>query len=389
MKASAPDLPQQRPTDAPRRSASVKFAGREYPLLLEREGWRLRSRSKSHPADFRTGSTNLADAKRLAKEWLERRANDPIRSRKGGGTLEALAKIYEKAPKRTQAHVAKDNISRLRSIVRVVFGKELAEVTCRQIGAEFWAEYQRRSHESRGLAYDLATRYRENIAINAAVRAARCLFLPALRPYYREAGLDVRADADQAVILPEPYVPPAGVDDQEIVRQWRALKHGALWLVIGLARFAGLRRDEIEAIRGDWIRKTKKGATVIELRDRPEHGWWTKTGKPYTAQVIDPDLSTYLLAAAEFDPEGHVVKDVGDDRERWFERDPQAWLRALGVKARQPLHRLRGLYADAIRELTEEAVEIRLAGIKAAQKNLGHTSSETTERSYLTPDALR
>ncbi len=79
----------------------------------------------------------------------------------------------------------------------------------------------------------------------------------------------------------------------------------------------------------------------------------------------------------------------GEDRGRWFERVPQAWLRAQGVTAKLPLHRLRGLYADQVAALTRDAVTARLAAIRAAQEALGHTTSATTERHYLTPGALR
>lgn len=53
--------------------------------------------------------------------------------------------------------------------------------------------------------------------------------------------------------------------------------------------------------------------------------------------------------------------------------------------AKKPLHRLRGLYADEVARLTQDAVAARLAGVKAAASALGHTNTATTERSYLSP----
>ena len=73
------------------------------------------------------------------------------------------------------------------------------------------------------------------------------------------------------------------------------------------------------------------------------------------------------------------------ERSRWFEREPQKWLHAHGVGALKPLHRLRGLYADNVATLTRDAIAARLAGVRAAQEALGHTSSATTEAHYLTP----
>jgi hypothetical protein len=67
-----------------------------------------------------------------------------------------------------------------------------------------------------------------------------------------------------------------------------------------------------------------------------------------------------------------------------MERVPQAWARPFVGDVIKPLHRLRGAYADAVAALTADAVTARLAGVKAAQEALGHTTSETTERHYLT-----
>jgi len=38
-----------------------------------------------------------------------------------------------------------------------------------------------------------------------------------------------------------------------------------------------------------------------------------------------------------------------------------------------------------VAKVTQEAVTARLAGIKAASQNLGHTTTATTENHYLTP----
>jgi integrase len=361
-------------------------------LILEPSGWRLRSRSKVRPMDFRTGTLRLDEAKRSAKEWLARLADDPVTSRRGGGTLEALAAIYLKTPKRTQDDVAADNVSRLKTVCRAVFGRELAAVTCRQVGPEFWEAYQRVALAKKKLAFDLVTRRRENIAINSAVRAARCLFLPALVRVYRAEGLDVRQDAGSVVMLPEPYVPPSAVNDAALRSAWVELKEEDpwLWATIGLARFAGLRRDEIAFAKLGWIEQ-ESGAVFIALRDRPEDGWWTKTGKPYRAQVINLELANWLLARDKTENTRIIpAPERENERARWFEKQPQAWLRTHGVpNAGKPLHRLRGLYADEIARLTADAVTARLAALRAAQEALGHTSAETTQNHYLDLNALR
>jgi len=376
----APVKPQTSP-----RPSTLAFEGREYPMLWEASGWRLRSKAKSHPADYRTGSTNLKLAQQRAKEWLKKRGDDPIISRKGGGTLEALAKLYNATPKKTKDKVGKNNVSRMRAICRLALGKELDAVTCRQVGPDLWLAFQKAAMERAGHKFDLVTRRRENIGINAAIRAAATLFLPALRRVYSAAGLDVNQDAGQWTPLPVPYVAPAPLDDAELQKQWEALAKTdtRLWLVIGLARFGGMRREEMNAARGSWVEE-KNGVVSVYLCDRPEENWWTKTGKPYRAQIIHPDLAGHLRVARE-NPDALIVPDPpsGDGRDKWFERIPQQWLHARGLAAPKPLHRLRGLYADHILKLTEDAVAARLAGVRAAQENLGHTTSATTEKHYL------
>ena len=380
----SPKSPHNRPT-----SSTVQWDGRSYPLHLEAAGWRLRSKAKGRECNYRTGTTRLDLAKTRAKDWLERRADDPVTSRRGGGTLEALAAVYIATPKRTKEQVGRNNISRLRAICRKSLDRELKEVTCREVGPELWERFQRQMFKDDGDPFDLATRRPENVRINAAVRAARTLFQPTLLAVYRRDGLDVRPDAAAATMLPVPYLPPSTVAVSELVKAWGKLATGSqLWGTVGLAMFAGLRRGEISAATGAWI-ETHDSGVFISLRDRPEQGWWSKTGKPYLARVIDPALAAWLQSR-EGDAEP-LVADPDEDlsRERWFEREPQKWLAKNGVAAGKPLHRLRGIYADSLRRLTEDAVTARLAGIAAAQQSLGHSSSETTENHYLTPDALR
>jgi len=384
MAETAPHL---RPRPASTRPTRINHGGRQWPMYYEPAGWRLRSKAKGRHADFRTGTHNLKEATKRAREFLDRRADDPIHSRKGGGTLAALAQVYMETPKRTKKECAENNISRLRVICKTI-GRDFDTVTCREIEPEFWQRYQRTMMEKAGRKFDLVTRYRENISINAAVRSARCLFLRTLLPAYRRAGLDVRADAGQASTLPVPYLPPSAVDDAAVVDAWASLDEtDHLWLVIGLARFAGLRCAEISALRGSWIEE-QAGVVSIALRDRPEESWWTKTGRPYRAQVIEPRLAEWLRTAAR-NPDELVVPDPGDgsiSRRCWFSYVPQRWLRDVaGVRAGKPLHRLRGLYADHVAQLTADAVAARLAGVEAARANLGHTTSAVTEAHYLTP----
>lgn len=365
--------------DCPKNSF-VLWEGRRYALNYEAGSWRLRSRSAKYPADYRTGLKSLTDAKKAARDWLSAHAENPILSRKGGGSLDALVKEYQKVPKRAGKVAERTNISRLRTVCRLALGKELHEVTCREVNPALWETYQRKALVSHGREFNFSTRYRENITINSAVRGACNLFLDSLVARYRAAGLDVRPDARKYTVLPEPHLQPSQVDDAALVKAIRELPRDALWQAVACARFAGLRCREIEHLRGTWIEE-RDSAIYIRLRDRPEENWWNKTNaKPYSALVIDPELADSLRK--KIGSKDYVIA-AAEPRHRWFNSEPQGWLKRHGITDRKSLHRLRGLYADAIKKLTEDAMAAHLAGVRAAQKALGHTTSATTEKHYL------
>lgn len=357
--------------------------GRRYPMVLERGLWRVRSRSKTHPADIATGSPDFASAKIIAAEMLGKKVAEAKRTKE---TLEELAAVYLALPKRCSQKVAELNVGRLRAVVRTAWGKDLAAVKIHQAGPKLWRDYMAKRQALEGGKLDLATRRQENAAINAAVRMACSLFIERLRPAYAEKGIHVAADATIVQWLPEMHAPPPAADGAGLLKAWAELEESnrPLWLAIGLARFAGLRRSEVEHCQGCWI--IEDGGTVfVELRDRPGL-YLTKTGRIYRAAVIHPGLAEALRTV---EPAAFVVEPGALDRHKWFESAPAEWARTYTGDARKPLHRLRGLYADDIRKLSEDAMTARLAAIRAASKALGHTSTATTVDHYLSGHALR
>lgn len=206
-----------------------------------------------------------------------------------------------------------------------------------------------------------------------------------LRPLYEDHGISIPEDIDNVQMLPEMRVPKAPVA-KSLLLAWRRLYRvdKALWLTIGLARCAGLRRDEIEHITRAWIVADKSGAVVIDVRDRPEESYAHKTGEAYRAVVLCKRLARELVACEK----GLIVRPNLKpglrkiSRHRWFERYPQAWLKPFTGNARQPLHRLRGLYADDVRRRTEALLLAQQAAKKEASRNLGHTGTKTAEKHY-------
>jgi hypothetical protein len=353
-------------------------------MHLERGLWRVRSRSRLYPADFGTGVADYNAARRVAGEIL---AGKVKANRRDGETLEELAVAYLAMPKKCSRPVAVQNVGRLRAIVRTVYGKALDAVRLDDIGPKLWRDFM--AHRQGG-TLDLSTRRVENAAINSAVRMAASLFIPKLRAGYDELGITL---PDMGLIdwLPESKRPPAAADDGGLIEWWQHESISCqasnppklpdpLWLAVGLARFAGLRRNEIEAATPEWI-VSRNGSDCIALHDRDEHS--TKTGAIYYAPILRPELA----AAIRQLPAGqHVVQIVGQDRHRWFTHKLPAMVRPWVGTATKPLHRLRGLYADDVARITADAVAARLAGIQAAASALGHTSTTTTINHYLSHD---
>ena len=355
----------------------ILHEGRRYPLsFIENRGWRLRSRSKSSPVDVLLGHGPEKWAKARAREILTTSAHKP---KACNGTLKDLVAAYEGMPKRAGVDAARIAIYRLTSCVRLVYGRELDAVKVAEIGAAFWLKYTAK-RQGREVA-DLATRRVDASAINAAMRQAASIFIPRLRPSFTEAGFQIREDATVIQWLPAITMDkPAVTDGME--KAWLKMERGPLWLALGLARYAGLRRDEIEHVSASWI-QVEGAATYIVLQDRPAENWLSKTGRKYRALVIQPELAATLRACST----GYIVQPASVDRSKWFAMAPQKWMRDH-TTARQPLHRLRGLYADHVARLTSDAITARLAGIQAASDSLGHTSTATTTKHYLS-DALR
>jgi integrase len=352
----------------------IVFEGRRYPLFKEVSGtWRIRSKARSHKFDAGLGTTDYQAARQIAADLLSGRT--PHFKKRGAENLEEVAAIYLELPKKASARVASLNVSRLRAICRIVFGKELDAVKLCEVTPKLWRDY---FTKRLGGKLDLATRRGGNAAINSAVRMACSIFIDRLRPGYEEHGVILPPDCTRVDWLPVLKGGPKEARGGDLVEEWAKLPIGPEWFAIGLARFAGLRRGEIEACRGSWIVE-HKGQPCVQLMDREgEH--MTKTGRIYRAAILNAQLAETLKAVPA---DSLVVNPRTTDRHRWFERDLVNWCRPFTGASKKPLHRLRGLYADHLAEITEDAVTARLAGIREASKALGHTSTTTTLNHYL------
>ena len=367
-----------------RNAPEVIVDGRRYPLVKERTGtWRLRSRSKSHPVDHGLGTTDLATAKRLARHYLESAPASPPATR-SSVTLEDVVQVYASMPKRVGERAAVDNVQRLRTIVRTVTGKELKEVRLSDVTPRLWSDYMSKRLPDGKL--DLSTRRPGNAAINSAVKCASSIFIRRLRPSYAEHGIDIPDDLTTVQWLPVMSKPPAQADDDALARWWSELELGSdEWLAVGFARFAGLRSAELAGLRPGWI-IAEEDLAFVELRDRPEECFLTKTGKAYRSIILRREIAD---AALKVPAEDFVIHPNPFGRLEWFARKLPAMLRPFSPSSGKPLHRLRGLYADEVSKVMEGAFAARLEAVREASRSLGHTTVATTLNHYLSGPQIR
>lgn len=354
----------------------VMFDGRAFPLVRDRFGLRLRSRAAAHPVNFCTGTFNVTLAKRLAKEHLAKAARNEAAPT--ARTAHDLVEAYKLLSKRAGFKTQKYNIQRFTAVIRETLGRPLKSVRLHEIGPRLWMEFMARRQ---GLPRaDLSIRRPEHTTINTAVRCARCVLIESLREGYREHGI-VMPSAGKIQWLQEIKRTPGRFAEDAMLKAWNALpREDPMWWTIGIARFAGLRKEEIAACRADWL-INHEGVWCIEVKDRPSQDFYCKTGFGGMSPVLNGEV---LAALQRLRPEA-VVVPVNGCRANWFDREPQRWLRRfMGGKSdgiAKPLHRLRAAYLDAVRKT--EMMRLQSESLKAAAKAGRHTSERTTRDHYL------
>ena len=368
---------------------TITVRGREFTLLKDPKSgnWRIRKRTKDITVDQSLKTSDLAEARKWGRAVAEEHLGNAYRLVTGGHTLEEVAKAYLGFPKAVRPYVAQANVERLRVIVRKTYGKELSEVTARSITYRIWEDYAALRH---GGKMDLSTPRRENIGIMAAIRSAASLFAKKLDCRYEEAGIRL----DWANLRRIPCLPvlkarrqalPEGTLNALLVA-WRGLKNTdiQLYTTIGLALHAGLRSSEIQAATRNWIETDGENVRVV-VRDRPEENFFAKGGTKEDAWlaglVLDADFAQHLLGL-----QGKLV-DIGNASSDWFfGHKANAWVRKFIPKELdgKGLHRLRGLYADAIKLKFESQLLANRAGIDAARLALNHGTAAVTLQHYLT-----
>jgi integrase len=215
------------------------------------------------------------------------------------------------------------------------------------------------------------------------MRLAVSVFHKGLQEGYKRAGIVIDFDSIHKVQwLPEIPARLAVLEKENesaFMASLPALKEAnrPMWRAIMIARYAGLRSKEIKHARKSWL---VKGATgwQFQIQDRPEDGFWHKTGEFYVAPILSTELEEDLLAC----PDGLLVPFEGY-RDAFFNKACNQWLRQFIPRPNKGLHRLRALYLEHLKNATVLSVKAEQAGIEAARQAAGHTTAKTTTTHYL------
>jgi integrase len=374
---------------------TLTVKGREFHLFKEPISgrWRVRKRTEDVHIDKSTGCTELSEARRWAKVYVEKELGNAYRLATGGHTLEEVVQAYLSFPKPVRPYVADANVSRLRSIVRIAMNKELHEVRARAITYRLWEDFAASKH---GGKMDLSTPRRENISIIGAIRSACAVFPKKLDHRYAELGITLDfANLRRVPLLPTVSVARRALPDGclgALINAWNSLKNSesatdrAIYTTVGLALHAGLRSGEIAAAQKHWL-ATNGTEVKIVLKDRPEENFRTKTGSEalenswLNGLVIDLGFAFHLMSL----PEGKLVQYPQSSEDWFFNTVVNRWVRQFITKEMdgKGLHRLRAEYANAVRRKYGDRILANQVGIDAARAALGHETSSTTLRHYL------
>jgi len=211
------------------------------------------------------------------------------------------------------------------------------------------------------------------ISANTELRQARCVFSAEALLSYRRAGLCVpdlssflaaprfmrvcgqpQLPADHTVRAVFGGLPEIMVEDPEV------------FTVVALALFAGLRRNELRHLGGNWFQTTAGPSVVV----RQYEGFRAKN---YSERTIPlPGWVFELLVGRT--GERYVAEPDMSVRERTLDRAVR-WLRRHGLHAaRKPLHVLRAFYAAYLLAVEPSAFYVK--------SRLGHADLTTTFRYY-------
>jgi integrase len=228
---------------------------------------------------------------------------------------------------------------------------------------------------------DRSSRRQINVSLNSTYKHARDVFA---KRHFKEKFGHLRmpdlADFLTVPLLPEPkqfWQPIDSVKFNKMVSAADELRRTDydLWLCNLLLRRLGLRNKELAAARANWIVQLD-GQWSLVIQDRESEGFYQKGTRPRSLPLA-PDLIKILKAESPTKQDAHLLMPdaTKTDRLALIERRHSTWLRTYIPDRTKANHELRKHVGSIV---------LSKQGLAAAQRFLGHASSQTTERWYAT-----
>lgn len=255
---------------------------------------------------------------------------------------------------------------------------------CERIRGEMEGDSLRAALASGSLApLDPDTRREGNATINSMLNQAQAVFSGRAQNF-RLAGLDVAGVASGFGAVGKIAAAPVGFVpiEKDVYDRMHAAACGLrvsdpqLWLVNQMLRRLGLRSGELMAARDSWLWEDVEGwrragrGWVLVVKDRPEEGFYLKSGKAKERFLpLDDDLAAVLVGR-----QGNLLGCITPgEAYALVARRHNQWLRQFIPDRQKGNHELRKHIG---------AIIYSSLGKEAAADYLGHATSVTTERFY-------
>jgi integrase len=323
---------------------------------------------------------------RLNEIYAEHRGEGPAsKLRNEFATLGEILARY-KTSSTAQDVTIKNNIYKFRRIARAGRNPEInyENIRTNELDSEQFGKYislLKKEAEAK-LALDPWALKRVNTTANSALRAVRSIFSKKILPIYQGLKLPNPLPLADCAMLPTKiadttYQP---IDNNNLIaleEEINQLKSTnlELWKAYKLCSIAAMRRSEVEAMRREWVVKTKTGWGIAIIQ-RP---YFEPKGKQGTVPI--PEFLAEELLKTPGEPLDHIIQATSTTaREKMIRHKLSSLIKKhlpSGRRSKKTLHELRK-HAGSIVASRDGG------GLLEARDFLRHKTQTTTDQSYAT-----
>lgn len=265
-----------------------------------------------------------------------------------------LAGIVQQSCGNTSLASAKGNVQALWRVVGLALGTDDVEsVRANQLTSALVDDWRRARYAALGLQYGRDVNLRVNYSLNSEWTAARAVFSRPAKRLYRKQGLKLPQLDDFLEVSRLKEEKPGFAEIQAEVMKRMDADAAALYdtnprvaVVYELARYVGLRSDEILGCRVHWLERAGNDwELVIKYRDplRGEPEEWKPKAKARRVPVADERVQRWLNALEHKagSKEYLVQGATKTERKDVVERLACAWVAQYIPERTKRLHELR------------------------------------------------